>query len=61
MRIEADALRNFRHGFFTRRGRVSSGAYDSLNCRIGRVDDPTAVMENRRRVMRALDLPPPSG
>lgn len=57
MKIEADALRNFRHGFFTRRGGISSGAYDSLNCRIGRVDDPAAVMENRRRVMRALDLP----
>ncbi len=57
MKIEADALRNFRHGFFTRRGGVSRGAYDSLNCRVGTVDDPAAVRENRRRVMQALDLP----
>ena len=39
-----------RHGFFTRRGGVSTGLYDSLNTGVGSQDDPSAVAENRRRV-----------
>jgi len=39
-----------RHGFFTRRGGVSTGLYDSLNTGVGSQDDPAAVAENRRRV-----------
>ncbi|HYC96449.1 peptidoglycan editing factor PgeF [Brevundimonas sp.] len=39
-----------RHGFFTRRGGVSTGLYDSLNTGVGSRDDPAAVAENRRRV-----------
>ncbi len=38
------------HGFFTRRGGVSTGVYDSLNCGPGSNDDPVAIHENRRRV-----------
>jgi YfiH family protein len=46
------------HGFFTRRGGVSRGIYDSLNCGLGSKDDSEAVDENRRRAATALDLGP---
>lgn len=45
------------HGFFTRRGGVSTGIYESLNCGPGSADDPANVAENRRRALAALDLP----
>jgi YfiH family protein len=55
---EAPALKRFsmhvRHGFFGRRGGVSTGVYKSLNCGPGSGDEPEKVMENRRRVCRAL-------
>src|SRR5690606_1180026 len=44
-----------RHGFFTRRGGVSTGLYDSLNTGVGSDDDPAAVAENRRRVAEHMD------
>jgi polyphenol oxidase len=43
-----------RHGFFTRRGGVSTGPYASLNCSLSGQDDRAAVMENRARVVAAL-------
>lgn len=43
-----------RHGFFGRKGGVSEGLYDSLNCGVGSDDAPEAVHENRARVARAL-------
>ncbi len=46
------------HGFFTRRGGVSGGAYASLNCSLSGQDDRGKVMENRARVARSLDLDP---
>ncbi len=46
------------HGFFTRRGGVSTGAYASLNCSLSSQDDRAAVLENRARVARALDTHP---
>ncbi len=54
--ITADAL-PFRHGFFARRGGVSSGLYAGLNCGPGSDDTPEAVAENRARAMAWLDLP----
>lgn len=42
-------LAGVRHAFFTRRGGVSQGIYDSLNVGLGSADDPEAVAENRRR------------
>lgn len=47
---------NLQHGFFTKLGGVSSGIYDSLNCGASSNDDSVNVIENRRRVMAALDL-----
>ncbi|WP_122466004.1 MULTISPECIES: peptidoglycan editing factor PgeF [Brevundimonas] len=41
-----------RHGFFTRRGGVSTGLYDSLNTGVGSKDDADAVTENRARIAR---------
>ncbi len=42
------------HGFFTRKGGVSTGVYASLNGGVGSRDAPEAVAENRRRMARVL-------
>jgi polyphenol oxidase len=47
-------LSGISHGFFTRRGGVSTGLYDSLNCGLGSNDDPALVLENRRRIAVTL-------
>ena len=47
-----------RHGFFTRRGGVSTGAYAALNCGLRSEDDPAAVAENRARAARAIGAMP---
>jgi polyphenol oxidase len=47
-----------KHGFFTRRGGVSSGVYASLNCGPGSGDDKGKVAENRALAARALGSPP---
>ena len=44
------------HGFFTRRGGVSTGAFASLNCSLSSPDDRDAVMENRGLVADALGV-----
>jgi hypothetical protein len=46
----------FTHAFFTRRGGVSSGLYQSLNCGPGSNDDPANVAENRRLALELLGL-----
>jgi len=55
---EVPALKRFsmhvRHGFFGRRGGVSTGVHRSLNCGHGSGDDPARVIVNRRRVCEAL-------
>ena len=48
------------HGFFTRRGGVSTGPYASLNCSLSSQDERGAVLENRGRVADALGVPRPS-
>jgi YfiH family protein len=45
-----DGVAGVEHGFFTRRGGVSGGIYDSLNVGRGSRDRPDDVAENRRRV-----------
>jgi YfiH family protein len=42
------------HGFFGRRGGVSTGIYKSLNCGPGSNDDPENVRTNRHRIIAAL-------
>lgn len=44
------------HGFFTRRGGVSHGLYESLNMGLGSRDDPKSVRENRRRAAACFGL-----
>lgn len=46
--------RDVRHGFFTRKGGVSKGVYESLNCGPGSNDDRKNVFENRARVAAFL-------
>lgn len=41
------ALPGLRHAFFTRKGGVSEGVYDSLNGGVGSKDTPHNVGENR--------------
>ncbi len=51
--LQSDRLAHvpgIRHAFFTRRGGVSTGLYESLNVGRGSNDDPVAVAENRRRI-----------
>ncbi|HEX7389153.1 MAG TPA: laccase domain-containing protein, partial [Acidiphilium sp.] len=48
------------HGFFTRKGGVSEGAYSSLNCSVFGKDDPEHVAENRLRAARAIGATPSS-
>jgi hypothetical protein len=53
-----DALPGVRHGFFGRRGGVSTGIYESLNAGPGSSDDPEAVSQNRARIAGALKVAP---
>jgi YfiH family protein len=54
------ALAGVRHGFFTRRGGVSTGLYASLNAGRGSRDSLEAVTENRRRIAEAIGVEPAS-
>jgi hypothetical protein len=56
-RWTAAKLAGIAHGFFGSKGGVSSGIYASLNAGAGSNDDPAAVIENRRRIAAAFDLP----
>lgn len=51
--LKAMVLAEVAHGFFGRRGGVSSAPYDSLNCGPGSGDDLDAVTENRARIVAA--------
>ena len=53
-----DDLPGLRHGFFTREGGVSEGAFESLNCGFGSRDEPGRVAVNRipYPVDQALEL-----
>jgi len=55
--LTVPALAGFPHGFFTRRGGVSSGPFAALNCSLSSADDPDAVATNRARAMASLGLP----
>jgi len=47
----------FVHGFFSRRGGVSSGPYATLNFAASTGDDPSNVSENVARAARELEVP----
>jgi polyphenol oxidase len=46
------------HGFFTRRGGVSSGPFATLNCSLSGKDSRDNVLENRARAARAVGAEP---
>jgi polyphenol oxidase len=46
------------HGFFTRRGGVSTGPFASLNCSLSGADEREAVLENRARAATAIGAAP---
>lgn len=46
------------HAVTTRHGGVSQPPHGTLNMSFARPDDPAAVVENRRRVFRALEIMP---
>ena len=52
------AALHVRHGFFTRRGGVSTGPFASLNCSLSGQDSREAVLENRARAARAVGAAP---
>ena len=52
--VTALPLADIPHGFFGRRGGVSTGELVSLNCGLGSGDDPALIAENRRRVADAV-------
>src|SRR6476620_993068 len=52
------ALAGIRHAFFTRKGGVSDGLYESLNAGIGSNDAPANVAENRARMAGAVGVQP---
>lgn len=52
------AAEGIRHGFFTRKGGVSSGIYAGLNIGTGSNDDAGHVRENRRRVAAWMGVAP---
>ena len=58
--LTAPGLAGMPHGFFTRRGGVSTGRFASLNCSFSSPDDPEAVRENRARAMQAIGRAPES-
>lgn len=55
--LTSPALRGLRHGFFTRKGGVSSGVFAGLNCGQGSSDQAEAVRMNRARVAEAMAAP----
>lgn len=52
--ITDSVLAGLPHGFFTREGGVSGGAFARLNCSLSGKDAPEAVAENRARAAGAL-------
>ncbi|MBO6774392.1 MAG: peptidoglycan editing factor PgeF [Marinibacterium sp.] len=54
--LTSDQLNGVRHGFFTRRGGVSSGVFRGLNCGLGSSDQAEAVRINRSRVAQAMQV-----
>ena len=56
--LTSEALFGLRHGFFTRKGGVSSGIFEGLNCGQGSSDQAEAVRLNLARVAEAMEVAP---
>jgi YfiH family protein len=56
--LKSEALAGLAHGFFGRKGGVSTGVHASLNAGPGSNDNPAAVAENRARIAAAIGVAP---
>lgn len=54
--LDSFASDHILHGFFGRKGGVSTGVFDSLNCSLKSNDDPAALMENRTRIAANMNV-----
>ena len=54
--LKSDLLHGVEHGFFTRKGGVSEGIFEGLNCGRGSDDPAEAVEQNRARVAAELGV-----
>lgn len=54
--ISAPNLNNFTHGFFNKKGGVSKGIYDSLNCGMSSKDNKQNVLKNRIIISETLEF-----
>ena len=52
--IQSSRLKNFSHGFFTRKGGQSKGIYKGLNCGLGSRDDAKTILANRNLVAQHM-------
>lgn len=52
--LRSELLATFPHAFLGRRGGVSTGIFESLNCSLGSEDIREHVLENRRRAIAAV-------
>ena len=50
-------IKKLRHGFFTRKGGVSKGIYESLNCGLGSKDERARVLQNRGYIAGMMNVP----
>ena len=54
--ILAPNINNYCHGFFTKKGGVSSGIYSSLNCGLSSNDLTENVLKNRKNISAILNF-----
>ncbi len=54
--ITASNLKSFTHGFFKRKGGVSRGIYNSLNCGMSSKDKKENVIKNRKIISKSLNF-----
>ena len=54
--IKAPNLKNFTHGFFKRKGGVSGGIYNSLNCGLSSQDKKSNIIKNRKIISESLNF-----
>ena len=52
----APNLKDFTHGFFKRKGGVSKGIYNSLNCGMSSKDKKDNIIKNRKMISESLNF-----
>ena len=52
----APNLKAFTHGFFKRKGGVSKGIYNSLNCGMSSKDKKDNIIKNRKMISESLNF-----